>query len=337
MAMNEHVESTSEEQPKKNVSPGVALGIVMFLIILAHDLLLTSADIFLAVLVFLDWVLLTWIVFSLRKGMRAIVKDNFTEKSLPYRWFNRNGFVQIVISCAAGLIMSLAFVMLLKGLTLKHSFLLVSGALIVSGFLTGLFKSHDTKFNSGIMVTKHANDTMAEVVHIFVNIIVFTLVLAAITSAKDTHIFFLNEAAFGNFSEIAYRDSIASNGQNDIGRALVNLGLIFDAFRQAMINELFISIGYEKDSSKYFLFFAAILMFNFFKYLSLSAAFVLITISARKHVLDKAVIHLSRGYELISLKLLAFTDRMKKVQLKQPNGKSSQDVEHSQKREGNEE
>ncbi len=279
------------------VTPGVALGIIIIGYLFLNNLLITQSDILLGLLTLLNLALLTWIIFSLRKGMRAVVRANFVEDSIPYKWFNRNGLVQITISILAALTFAAAFVIILKSLTLKHSFMVIAVAVFVSGWATGLFRSKSIeKATHDIpMKDKESQTAVARVFSLFTTVIVFTVILAAVTSAKDTHVFFINNAEFGNFSEIAYESSIKANNDNDVGRALVNLSLILEAFRQATVNEFFIALGLEKDSTKYFWFFAFIFFFNFFKLVSFSAAFVLLTISARDHILDRVVIWLSRG------------------------------------------
>ncbi|MDN7135359.1 hypothetical protein [Pseudidiomarina terrestris] len=283
----------------KKVTPGVALAIVLVGYLFLHDAFLTLSDIFLLLLVIGNWVLLSWIIFSLRSGLRSVVKVNFNADSLPYRWFNKNGIVQIIVSVGAALMFALGFVIILKSFTLQHSFLILALAVLIAGWVTGLFRNKPmTSTNLGyVMNDPEAKKVMASVFSIFVNLTVFTIVLAAVTSAKDTHMFFVNDAAFGNFSEIAHANAIAETGANDFGRALVNMSLILDAFRQATINEFFSAVGLQKDSAKYFWFFGLIFFFNFFKFLSFSAAFVLITLSAKNHILDKVTIWMSQALD----------------------------------------
>lgn len=273
------------------VTPGIALGIVMLGYLFINNFFIVQNDIFLGFLTLVNLALLTWIIFSLRKGMRAVVRANFVEDSIPYRWFNKNGVIQITISLLAAFTFSAAFVVILKSLTLKHSFVVIAVAVFISGWVTGLFRSKSIERTSHDvpMKDKESQTAVAKMFSLFTTVIVFTIVLAAVTSAKDTHVFFVNNAEFGNFSEIAYENAIKANGDNNLGRALVNLSLILEAFRQATINEFFIALGLEKDSAKYFWFFAFIFLFNFFKLVSFSAAFVLLAISARDHILDKVV------------------------------------------------
>jgi len=73
------------------VTPGVALGIIMIGFLFLNNLLIVQRDLFLGLLTLINLALLTWIIFSLRKGIRAVVRANFVEDSIPYKWFNRNG------------------------------------------------------------------------------------------------------------------------------------------------------------------------------------------------------------------------------------------------------
>jgi|GEM_PF-5680587 len=304
--MKEGSKDSTHQSPKVKVTPGIALAFVMLTYVFLNDLLIAQNDIFLGLLTLVNVALLTWIIFSIRKGIRAVVKANFVEGSLPYRWFNRNGVIQIVIALLASLTFAVAFVVILKSLTLRHSFLVIAIAIFISGWITGLFrsKSIERANGEGTFKDKESQAAVSNIFSIFVSVIVFTVVLAAATTAKDTHVFFINNAEFGNFSEIAYESSIDANGNNDVGRALVNLSLILEAFRQATVNEFFIALGLEKDSAKYFWFFSFIFVFNFFKLASFSAAFVLITVSARDHVLDKTVSLLSNSLGFLTVKLV---------------------------------
>lgn len=298
----------------KNVKMSLVLALLMVTYLYFHHALMTQSDHFLAFFILTNWVLLALIIFSIRSGLRAIVKDLFQEDSLPYRWFTKNGIFQVFVTILTSLIFSLGFVVITKMVTLQHGIVVVAVAVLIAGWVTGLFKSQDPNQNSVIFIKNHeSRSTLSRVLGIFTTVIMFTVVLAAVTSAKDTHMFFISGASFGNFAELAADRAIDHTGSNTAGRALVNLSLILEAFRQASFNELLEALSIEKNSSKYFWIFVLIFVGNFFKFISFSVAFVLITLSAKETILDKIALKLGVVFSAIGLKVSTLRENRKAI------------------------
>lgn len=299
----------------KNVRMSFILALLMVIYLYFHHALMTQSDYFLAFFILSNWILLALVIFSIRSGLRAIVKDLFQEDTLPYRWFTKNGMFQVFVTILTSLIFSLGFVVITKMVTLQHGIVVVAIAVLIAGWVTGLFRTQNHNENSVIFMKNHeSRATLSRVLAIFTTVIMFTVVIAAVTSAKDTHMFFVNGASFGNFAELAAERSINYTGSNTTGRALVNLSLILEAFRQASFNELLDALSIEKNSSKYFWIFVLIFIGNFFKFISFSVAFVLITLSAKETILDTIALRFGLVFTAISSKVTTFRQNRKAVE-----------------------
>jgi len=209
--------------------------------------------------------------------IRNAAKTNFTPESGIYQWLNKPKTLwQQIFSLILAAILSISFLIVAKGIVIEHG--LIASLLIVflvtsaaSALITST-KAKDAQDRTvSHEVTRHHPADLS-FLGLFLAVFFVNLALALVLSAAETHKFLGSDVGFLNFVQYASDRSIPKLDTNEFSRILINVYVIMDAFKLAVVNELL--SAFHVDKQNYFVFYPLLFVLNLLKLFAFSLPLV---------------------------------------------------------------
>ncbi|MDV6319138.1 hypothetical protein [Chromohalobacter sp. HP20-39] len=218
-------------------------------------------------------------VLDLRMGSRKALRVYLKKESFFTAYLSQDKpWGQIALSIITAAFLSLAFIVVLKGMSLSYGFwsmLIIVGiaALFVRAINIGTIKE-TVGNNATDSVSHHAISMISTIVTAFW----LNLLLSMILSAHDLFTFLSSEIDFSSFVTYAETRSIDETIDNEVSRFFVNLYVIINSFKVAMANEITtaLDVSYQEKSQYFYVFYFSTLVMNMVKLFGFSLTLVFI-------------------------------------------------------------
>lgn len=229
-------------------------------------------------------------VYKIKIGLRKTIATLFSHNSFIFDFLNKKSALQWFLSFLIAIGSALSFLLLLKLLFLKHTFIEVVFVLVLPVYLYQLFYSKNFKYDSASHLRSDAGqETVSLILNIFTKALLMTFFMSLAFSFLDTYSFYINQKDFINFGEIAQQHAIPLNENGGFySRATINFIVIVDSFTAAALNELLSFYEVDKDTLSPLFFGLASLLMNMIKLLPFNIAYLFIVLTLQYHLMAPA-------------------------------------------------
>ncbi|WP_280539349.1 hypothetical protein [Chromohalobacter sp. 11-W] len=226
-------------------------------------------------------------VLELRMGSRKAMSVYFKKDSFFTSYLSQDkAWSQLIFSIIIAAFLSLAFMVVLKGMSLSHGFL---SMLIIVGIASLFIRAINFSTiketvgeNTTGTVSRHAISIISTVMTAFW----LNLLLSMILSAHDLFTFLSSSIDFSSFINYAETRSIDKTIDNEASRFFVNLYVIINAFKIAMANEIMtaLDISYQEKAQYFYIFYLSTLVMNMVKLFGFSLTLIFIQKTFEEHI-----------------------------------------------------
>uniref|UniRef100_UPI002468F32A hypothetical protein n=1 Tax=Chromohalobacter sp. 48-RD10 TaxID=2994063 RepID=UPI002468F32A len=262
----------------RNAIPLLFIAASMGILTACHMLFFGISDMIALFLFIITSYLIFHSVLDLRIGSQKALRVYFKKQSFFTSYLSQDKpWAQIAFSIIIAAFLSLAFIVVLKGISLSHGFwsiLIIVGIACLFVRFTNFGTIKETvEDNATETVSHHA----ISIISIIVTAFWLNLLLSMILSAHDLFTFLSSEIDFSSFVTYAENRSIDKTIDNEVSRFFVNLYVIINAFKVAMANEIMtaLDISYQEKSQYFYIFYFSTLVMNMAKLFGFSLTLIL--------------------------------------------------------------
>lgn len=287
MAVNVEKQKAQNGEPKNKRSGALGSALIVTIFFALIGLVVGRNDWLALILLVVFIAFLFDPIVAVRNTLRSSIRNNLKEGAPGYEFLgNDMTALRFAIASVVSLVIGVSFFVYYSAAIITHSLLATLFFTLVSVYF--LIYSLSARSNLDLDSLNESIDNKFDLLRLVTYAMLTSLAFALIFSAKDLYDFFRigQEITISNFVGFAEEKAVDRTGVNPISRALINLYIVVDTFKVALIVSFIKSfgmdVGYGSGGSFYLFYFFSVLV-NYLKSLPFSFAVVFFVAGYVRH------------------------------------------------------